>query len=356
MITHLRGKMGAWIVGGIIGFIAFVFIFEGVFRPGQTSGLHEGSVAGKVNGDVISLSDFNRALERRSEFMKNLTGGSVTEEQMKMFRLKESTFSELVNAKLMSQAAAKSGLEPSDEHVRQEIMKLPYFQKDGKFDVLAYKNILAANNMSPGSFEKMMREQIAVEEYTRALYIQVRVSEAELKEEFLNSKEQRNVKYVVIPSESDKKGDLAPKELADKIATLMKADKGSDAAVNALAKPYGADVKMTNLISKAAGFIPGIGEDPALFADVFASPSPLAGKAKVYSLQGRYVVAIVTESKKADASTFEKERAQVFAQVKAKKERDLMSQAMKKLVEKAKIVPNKDIVGDVTSRDFGAGA
>ena len=345
MLTQLRGKTGAWIIGGIVGFIAFVFVFEGVFHPSATRGYHEGSVAGVVNGESITISDFNRALERKTEWMKQLTGGKVTEEQMKMFRLREGTFQELVRNKLMAQAAEDAGLEPSDEHVRQEIMKLPYFQKDGKFDVLAYKNILSANNMSAGSFENMMRDQIAVEEYQRSLAARVQVSDAEVKEEFLNTREQRNVKYVSLPAAAEKKGELGPKDLAHKIAGMLTASKGSDAAVNALVKPYDTEVRTTNLISKSAGYVPGIGEDSAIWNDVFASPSALEGKAKVYESQGRFFVVRVIESKRADLATFEKDRPQIYAAVKQKKENAIMAQAMKKLTEKAKIVPNAEVLG-----------
>ncbi|RYZ69320.1 MAG: hypothetical protein EOP09_07885, partial [Proteobacteria bacterium] len=92
MFSLLRGKWGSIIVGSIIGFIALVFIFQGVFSPKSTRGLHEASVAGTVNSDRITLQEFNQAFTRRSEFIKNLAGGKITEEQLKQFRVRESTF------------------------------------------------------------------------------------------------------------------------------------------------------------------------------------------------------------------------------------------------------------------------
>jgi len=246
MIGSLRGKVGKYIISGIIAFIALIFAFEGVFGPKSTRGLHEGSVAGKVNGEPITIGDYNRALERKLEFLKGLTGGKITDEQMKMFRVREGVFQEIVQQKLMAQAAIDSGRVPSDEAVRQEIMTLPYFQKDGKFSPAQYRAVLDANQYSTAMFEKMIREQLAVEDWTKTFANQVRVSEAETKEEYLLSKNQRSYKIASIPAAApagDAKGALSPKAAAEKIATVLKADKKSDEAVNSILKPFGVTVR-----------------------------------------------------------------------------------------------------------------
>src|SRR5688572_7331192 len=101
MLSWIREKFGTVVIGGIIAFIAFVFVFYGVFSPKSTRGLHEGAVAGTVNGDSISISDFNRELTRRIEFFKMYSGGKLTDEQIKTFRIKENVFQELVNRKML---------------------------------------------------------------------------------------------------------------------------------------------------------------------------------------------------------------------------------------------------------------
>ena len=53
MLAWIRDKFGGVLVVGIIGFIAFVFVFSDLIRPKATRGIHEGAVAGKVNGDAI---------------------------------------------------------------------------------------------------------------------------------------------------------------------------------------------------------------------------------------------------------------------------------------------------------------
>src|SRR5919106_4957840 len=97
MLTWIREKFGTVVIGAIIGFIAFVFVFYGVFSPKSTRGLHEGAVAGTVNGDPISIAEFNRELNRRLEFFKNIAGGKISEEQLKSFKIREGVFQELAN-------------------------------------------------------------------------------------------------------------------------------------------------------------------------------------------------------------------------------------------------------------------
>src|SRR5277367_5599675 len=113
MLSWIREKFGTVIIGGIIGFIAFVFVFYGVFNPKSTRGLHEGAVAGTVNGDPISISDFNRELNRRIEFYKRFSGGKLSDEQIKAFRVREAVFQDLATRKLLSQEAHSQGMDPS---------------------------------------------------------------------------------------------------------------------------------------------------------------------------------------------------------------------------------------------------
>src|SRR5262245_61736308 len=136
MLTWIREKFGTVVIGGIISLIAFVFVFYGVFNPRATRGLHEGAVAGTVNGDSITIADFQRALRQRTEFFRSLMGGGqITDEQLKAFRVKGMVFEELVRKKLLLQEAEKQGLLASDEEIKEQIQGMPVFQKDGKFDL-----------------------------------------------------------------------------------------------------------------------------------------------------------------------------------------------------------------------------
>jgi parvulin-like peptidyl-prolyl isomerase len=407
MLSWIREKFGTVVIGGIITFIAFVFVFYGVFSPKSTRGLHEGSVAGTVNGDAISIPDFNRELNRRIEFFKNIGGGKITDEQLKAFHVREGVFQELANRKLMSQEAKRQGLMASDEEVKQKIQEVPAFQKDGKFDLATYKQVLEANRYSPGSFEKMVREDASLQQWESYFKDRVRVGEEEVKREFSLTQDKRNIKYVVLTTESAKKsievdseaiqkfladpakvnlakmkfeegkGQLykgqkfdAVKEsiarnilagekteelqkanlkLADQIVASLKADSSSDAKVNSLLKSSGVQVKTTGMITQQSGYTPGIGEAKELMKDAFATQSPIdshqGGKPKKYILAGRVLVALVVDSQKPDATKLAQERIALIRQISSRKARDLYQEWMKKISSKAKIDMNPAVVG-----------
>jgi hypothetical protein len=352
MIGQMRGKVGGWVITIVIGFIAVVFALEGVFSPKSTRGLHEGSVAGTVNGEPISITDFNKAYERKLEFLKGMMGGKITDEQIKMFRVREGVFQELAQQKLMAQAAFSSGRDPSDEAIRQEIQKMSYFQKDGKFDPAQYRGVLQANNYSPSMFEKMIRDQLAVQNWTESFGNEIRVSDAEVKEEYLLSKNIRSYKIVSIPASApsaktgkDGKGPtLTPKAAAEKVATLLKADKKSDAAVNAFLKPFGVTVRDNPGVPESAGFIPGGQDHPELAKDLFGANGLPVGKTKVYESPTRISVVLVTEIKKPDLSKYESAKKDTEIAIKSRKEQALMNAVLKKLMEKAKIDKNPAVV------------
>lgn len=399
----IREKFGATVVTLIIGLISLVFIFYGVFAPKATRGMHEGSVAGTVNGEAISLREYQQSLNQRLEFFRKMAGGKVSEDQLRAFRVQESVFRELVQRKLLVQEAHRMGLSASDEEVKQAILEIPTFQKDGKFDLIAYKQTIEASPYgSTGNFEKLVRDDLSAQRWGEFFMRRIHVSDAEARQEFTMTHNKRNVKYVLLTNENGRKGievkseeikkylsdaskmnlvksqfearkdaDFKGKKLesvqgeiareliaservaevqkineklAEQVQAAMTAEKGSDARVNALLKAYGASVKTTGLFSQQGEMIPGIGESKELMADAFQEPSPIGAHAKKYSQPGAVVIAVVSEVEHPDSAKFEAERDNVMKQLTLKKQRSMYEAWLKKLTEKAKIDMNPDVV------------
>ena len=407
MLTWIREKFGTVVISAIIGFLALLFGFYGILTPKATRGLHEGAVAGEVNGEAISISEFNRALNQRIEFYRQMFGGQLSEEQMKAFRLREGVFQELARKKLMVQEAYRLGLMASDEEVRDRIRDIPAFQKDGKFDLFTYKSVLEANSYSPGDFERMMREDLAAQHWEDYFRNRVHVSDLELKKEFLVSNEKRDVKYVLLTTETGKKGvKIDPAEvtkfladktklnlvqsaydrkkttdfkgksfddvkydiaqgmlagekidevrkindgLANQVLPLLTAEKSGDAKINALLKSYGVEVKNTGPFARSAEYLPGLGHASALMADAFDKKSPIdpaeGGKAKKYSVDTWVAVAILTGNEHPDLAKFDSDREKLSRQVASRKQHELFDEWVKKLSAKAKIETNPAVIG-----------
>jgi hypothetical protein len=400
MLTWIREKFGKAIIGAIVTVIALVFVFYGVFNPRSTRGIHEGAVAGTVNGDPISITEFNRAYNRQVEMFKNMMGGAkLGPEQLKQFRIGESVFNELARRKIMIQEAEKQGNIPSDEEIRSQISAIPAFQANGKFDPAAYRQTLEANGYTPASFEEMVKQDLEVQRWESYFKNRVNVSDDEVKLQFLIDQDKRNIKYVLLTNEAGKKmvqvdpaevqkfladpakinllksqyeskkdkdfkgksfddvkAELARSVLAgskvdeikkanDKLAAeilpLLKADKSSDAQVNKILKPYGVEVKLTGLISQESQYLPGLGEAKDLEKDAF---SDKLNTAKIYPSSAWSAVAVVSETQKPDLAKLDSERTTLLHSITSRKEKDLFDAWIKKMSESAKIDPNPAVI------------
>ena len=357
-----RGKFSTAVSGAIIGFIAFVFVVSGVFSPRSTRGLHEGAVAGTVNGEAISLSEYNRSLNQRMEMLKGMMGGKVTDEQLKQFRVREGVFQELVRRKVLIQEAMQHGLAASDEEVQSRIREVPAFQKEGKFDLNVYKGTLEANHYVPANFEQMIRDDLSVQGWQSYFMNRVKVADAELKKFFETSENTRTIQFVLLSADGVKKTLKADatfeeiRKVSEQAATEVLAgagmDKRAEAKINALVKKYGASVKSTGAVSRDATFLPELGEAAELMKDAFAQPSTLemkqGGKAKKYSLARGVVVAWVSESRTPDWAKFESSRSSLLKQVAMRKQRELFESSVRKWMSEAKTDANPNVMGDAS--------
>lgn len=404
MLAWIREKFGRVITFSVIGFIAFVFIFYGVFNPKSTRGLHPGAVAGTVNGESISLSDFNRELNRKLEFFKKLTGNHWTDEQLRSFGIRQNVFQELCNRKLVFQELKRKQMLPSDEEVREQIQEISAFQKSGKFDRETYKKILGLNATSPSRFEALMREDLSFQKMQDFFSKNALVSYEEIKSAYMLSHDKRSLTYFLFTRESagkkiffqsseiqdylkdpvklnwvkmkfeqgkgqiyqgksfedvkdsivksllmNEKGaeiDKKNQELAHHLLTLWPSEK----AMTAFLKPHSIVAKTTGLLPRSSASIPGLGgESSTLFSDAFSNPSPLdpkqGGKPRQYSIGGQVVVAWVSESQHSDLGHLHDEREALQSKLIATKSRYFYEQWLKKLTSKAKIEMNSAAIG-----------
>ncbi|MGZ3690769.1 MAG: peptidylprolyl isomerase [Pseudobdellovibrio sp.] len=151
----------------IFGMIVLVFVLS------DLTGRHHGSPtmgsAAEVNGELISIKDFQDQENRMAQYYSQMFGGQFDGE-MQRAMLRGEVMNTLVNSTVASQAAEKEGILATDAEVRHMITEdYPVFKKDGVFQSDAYKAILNANRMTPGEFEAKLRKQIKTER-SRALF------------------------------------------------------------------------------------------------------------------------------------------------------------------------------------------
>jgi peptidyl-prolyl cis-trans isomerase D len=70
----------------------------------------------------------------------------------------------------------------ADEDLREVIMQIPDFQKNGTFDPEVYQRLLAANHLTPGIFEAMEAKEVLSNKARMVIRDAVALTPAELAE------------------------------------------------------------------------------------------------------------------------------------------------------------------------------
>lgn len=240
MFEKMRKVFGPLAVSVIIGAIALVFVFYGVYNPRTTRGLSSGALAATVNGDAIPLADFQREYQQRVDFYQNMMKGKVDTKLLKQLGLQRQVLEDLVRRKIMTQQAHQLGLIVSDEEVRDKIREMPYFKKDGNFDPVLYQQVLQANRYSPSTFEESMREDLLRNRLVEFMKGRAKISEKEIEDEFKNTEDRRTVEFVVINRDIGRKAiAITDKEITDFLAS----EAGLSAAKNYYSQHQGEFIK-----------------------------------------------------------------------------------------------------------------
>ena len=140
-----------WFYRTVMGLIAAVFIVT-MGWWGFEQNKEDAIIT--VGDDRVSRDEYLRALQNISRFYKEVMpdGDKVPEEQMKQFAVDQ-----LIESRLWMQAAREMGVVVTANEVRESIMKVPAFQRNGKFDPEQYKRLLAQNRLTPEIFETSQR-------------------------------------------------------------------------------------------------------------------------------------------------------------------------------------------------------
>lgn len=142
----------------IFGMIVLAFVLSDF--TGKNSGSMGMGAAAEVNGEIVSIKDFQDEENRLSQYYAQLFGGQFDMGSQRAY-LRSEVMNTIVTKTLASQASEKEGIFATDAEVRHMITEeLPYFKKDGVFQSDVYKSLLTANKMSPAEFENKLRQDI----------------------------------------------------------------------------------------------------------------------------------------------------------------------------------------------------
>jgi len=163
-----------WLLKSIMGIIALAFVITmGWWGFGEQTG----SVVASVGDLTVSRDEFRRAYENTYRFYKDKVPGEFKDETIKQL-----VVNQLVDNRTWLIAARNMGLTVADDELREAIMLIPDFQKNGTFDPGIYKQLLAANHLTPATFEAIEAKEVLSNKARMIIRDAVALTPAELAE------------------------------------------------------------------------------------------------------------------------------------------------------------------------------
>lgn len=136
-----------WILKSIMGLLAVAFVITmGWWGFGEA----QSDAVASVGSLDITRDEYRRTYENTYRYYKDNVQGDFKEETLKQFVLDG-----LIENKLWTLAAKDLNLRVTPEELRDDILRRPEFQQNGRFEPDLYRRILAANRLTPSSFETL---------------------------------------------------------------------------------------------------------------------------------------------------------------------------------------------------------
>ncbi|MCX7738355.1 MAG: SurA N-terminal domain-containing protein [Hydrogenothermaceae bacterium] len=155
----------------VFTFVATSIVAVIVYKlSGEISGVAE------VNGIEIPLYEFNYAYQIA---MRNLESQNIDTQILKKEIIKQ-TIESLIETELLYQQAQKEGFDASSEQVKKEILNIPAFQINGKFDKQVYLQTINSLGLSPEAFEEILKKDLSANFVRAIILASLYVSEDEL--------------------------------------------------------------------------------------------------------------------------------------------------------------------------------
>lgn len=194
MLRYLRENTGNWIIKFFLAIIIVVFVFLGV---GSMNAGKKNQVA-SVDDQVITFAEYRDAYQRMIQRLQQQFGSGLNDDLIKSMNVKQFAVNSLIDQKIQEIEAKKLKIVVSDEELKQYLMSVKAFQKDGIFNMDVYKRVLGQNSMTPESFEEMQRNTIRNTKLQRMVINGITVGDQEARAWYSFNNTKASINYITI--------------------------------------------------------------------------------------------------------------------------------------------------------------
>lgn len=202
MLKVMRRQLKSlyWVLWLVIASFVLSFVF---FQLGMGGG---GPVAGgsdwaaMVDDEVVTYAEYVDAFQRQEETLRQLLGAQYDRSR---FMDPGTVVGALVDRVLLRQEARRAGMRVSPSEIARTIRDIPAFQTaEGRFDRDLYDNYIRQVRTTHGEFEARIADDLLVGKMAALLRAAATVSDAELRNAWLEQNETVTVELLTITGES----------------------------------------------------------------------------------------------------------------------------------------------------------
>lgn len=201
MLDRMRKHKGwlKWSLALVV--LTFVVFFIPNFT---TSGAAPSEVLAEVEGQDITVRQFQRRYSAQLQAYRNAYGAQLSEQLLRQLGIEQQILQQLVDEEAMVAEARRQDITVTDVEIRERILAMPAFQENGHFiGEVRYRQLLQFNNppLTTAEFEENLRRALVRDKLHNAVTGWMTVSDAEVAQEYRHRNEK--VKLDIVPLTPD---------------------------------------------------------------------------------------------------------------------------------------------------------
>ena len=209
MLDRMR-QHRAWLQWSlVIVVISFVALYIPSCLKMRGVGAMSGDTLAVVEGQTITVGQYNREYNRQLAQVRAAYGGQIDDRMIKQLGLSQRMIQQLVDNEAVFAEATRLGITVSNEELKQRLLRMPEFQRNGQFVGHAiYQQFLRSQRppMSEAEFEGQLRKQLMYEQLYSALTGWMTVPDPEVEAEYRKRNEKVKLEVAVFTANQFRTG------------------------------------------------------------------------------------------------------------------------------------------------------
>jgi peptidyl-prolyl cis-trans isomerase D len=197
MLQNIRKHAQGWIATIIATILSFAFALWGVeYYLGSNKNK---DIVAKVNGEEITAAELNADYQHLNRRMAEQLGSQFLLNSSWREQLKQQALQNLLTRKVLMQAAERAGYHVNPIVVGAVIKQMPEFQRDGKFSLEKFQQIISGLGYNQQQFMAELRQTILLNQVVSGIIGSAFALPNELDNAIILAKQRRDILFSIIP-------------------------------------------------------------------------------------------------------------------------------------------------------------